>query len=213
MTRGGESAPNATASTSTEKKKGSSGLSATTVAGITVLAFAAVSISTGATIWRANRARSKARQAVVDFRSNYHIEKRPAPLPVQRLESVGVDGAQEKEMNMEMAAEKVHHQHFHDPDAQHFTYGDAGKALLIATAGVSAVFGGAGWYAINKMELSDIQDTKTKLNAFVRTRFKTLYDSIHKFDGTEEDIPDDADARELARQWYGEEDEEGKRAV
>ena len=47
----------------------------------------------------------------------------------------------------------------------------------------------------------------------MRTRFKTLYDSIHKFDGTEEDIPDDADARELVRQWYGEEGEEGKRVV
>ena len=159
MTRGGESAQNATASTSTEVKKGSSGLSATTVAGITVLAFAAVSISTGATIWGANRARSKARQAVVDFRSNYHIEKRPAPLPVQTLESVGVDGKQDKHMEMEMAAEKVHDQHLHESDAQHFTYGDAGKALLIATAGVSAVFGGAGWYVIDKMELSDVSSS------------------------------------------------------
>lgn len=197
-------------SRSSNKHTPSTGMSPSSVAGISILAFAAVSASMAGTIWRSNRARNRARQAVIDFRSNYHIEKRPLPLPSEvRSGDIG--------RSEDTAQSSPNHT---EDEVDHFTYGDAAKALLIATSAVGVLAAGSGYYVVNKLDLSDvsglcglsiilhtaqIQDTKIKLNAVVRTRFKTLYDSIHKSDGLEEDIPDDA--KEFVRQFYGEQDE------
>ncbi|TIB72162.1 hypothetical protein E3Q06_01772 [Wallemia mellicola] len=179
--------------TSTDAKKKddtatqSKGLSKASIAGVSVLAFVCVSASMGATIYRSMRARNKARQALIDFRSNYHIEKKPAPMPSSLRSHPTLDnsGGVLKE-----------------DTGGHFTYGDAAKSLGIATAIVGTLAGVSGYYLINQFNLSNIEDTHTKLNGLIRTHFKTLYESIHKGDNEEDDIPEDA--REFAQQFYDE---------
>lgn len=142
-------------SRSSNKNRASSGISPSTVAGISILAFAAVSASMAGTIWRSNRARKRATQAVVDFRSNYHIEKRPLPLPseVRSKEISRSENAIESDAHVAQIGEN----NTQFSEDGHFTYGDAAKALLIATSAVGFVAAGSGYYVVNKLELSDVR--------------------------------------------------------
>ena len=141
----------------------STNISKTSVAGISALAFIFVSASMGATIYRSIRLKNKAQRALIDFRSNYHIEKRPTPLP-NTLKTPQNSPTPNTHPNPQ------------DNDGT-FSYGDAIKALGIATASVTTISSLTAYYLINKFDIRSFDDLNMKLKSSIPLY---LYKNIHK---------------------------------